>query len=306
MHIKSYSTLFALFCYSLFLLQSCADQQPDPEKYLAEIETWQEARNEEMRDTASWLSLAGLFWLEPGESTFGSDSTNTIRFPELAPGFAGTFILEDSIVRLVAADDIRITHEGEAVQEITLQNDIDEETTFLQLGSFNFYAIRRPEGIAIRVKDSQNPALLAFDDIPNFAIDPSWKVEARLDWYEAPKPIQIPTVLGSERTQSCPAVLVFTINGEQYELSPYANYYGDPTWTIIFSDLTNGETTYGGGRFLDLKAPESGAESLILDFNKAYNPPCAFSPFATCPLPPPENRLAVAVTAGEEMYGEMH
>ena len=149
-------------------------------------------------------------------------------------------------------------------------------------------------------------ALVTFNDIPNFAIDPNWKVEARLDWYEKPRPIQIPTVLGSERTQKSPALLVFEIAGKPFELSPYESYYGDPVWTVIFSDLTNDESTYGGGRFLSLAAPEPGTSSIILDFNKAYNPPCAFSAFATCPIPPPENWLKLAIPAGEKNYGNKH
>jgi hypothetical protein len=183
---------------------------------------------------------------------------------------------------------------------------MDEQTSYLQMGSIHFFAIQRPEGIAIRVKDSQSPELLSFEDIPNFEIDPNWKIEARLDWFPEPKSIQIPTVLGSERTQKCPALIIFEVDGKQYELSPYESFYGDPIWTLIFSDLTNGETTYGGGRFLSLPAPVLGTNTITLDFNKAYNPPCCFSPFATCPLPPPENRLALSISAGEKVYGELH
>ena len=187
-----------------------------------------------------------------------------------------------------------------------LNHDMQEQTTYLQLGSINMHAISRPEGIAIRIKDSQNPELVNFVDIPNFNIDANWKIEARLDWFDEPRPIQIPTVLGSERTQKCPALLVFAVAGTEYRLSPYESFYGDPVWTVIFGDATNGETTYGGGRFLSLPAPETGTGSITLDFNKAYNPPCAFSAFATCPLPPPENRLAVAIPAGEKLYGVPH
>ena len=307
MHLKYPSTPFLLCFLCFFLLTHCTESpQEDPAVYTASIEAWQETRNEEMRDTSSWLSLVILHWLEEGESTFGSDSSNTILFPEKAPALAGTLILEDSVVTLQVAEGVDIRQAGKQVQEIVLNHDMDEETTFLQMGSFNFYIIKRPEGYALRVKDSQNPELLAFDDIPNFEIDPDWKLEARLDWHETPKSIQIPTVLGSERTQQCPAIMVFEVDGESYELSPYMSFYGDPVWTLIFSDLTNGETTYGGGRFVDIIAPEVGTEYITLDFNKAYNPPCAFSEFATCPLPPPENRLPVAIPAGEEMYGEMH
>ena len=260
-----------------------------------------------MRDTSSsWLCLVGLHWLEQGESTFGADSSNTILFPNSAPAFAGSFILQDTALQLMMSDGASATHEGAPVQELMLGHDMSGATTYLQMGSINFHSIRRPEGMAIRVKDSQSPDLLAFEDIPNFPIDPSWKIEARLDWFEEPKSIQIPTVLGSERTQKCPALLVFEVDGEQYELSPYESFYGDPVWTLIFSDVTNGEETYGGGRFVSIDAPAPGTNSITLDFNKAYNPPCAFSAFATCPLPPPENRLPFSIPAGEMMYGAPH
>lgn len=277
------------------------------ESYLQQLEAWQESRNEEMRDTSrSWLSLVGLHWLEEGESTFGADSSNTLQFPGSSPPFAGTFILTDTVLRLVAAPEAQILHAGAPVSELEMQHDMDDQTTYLQMGSVNFYAIKRPEGIAIRIKDSQSPALVAFEDIPNFAVDPNWQMEVRLDWFDTPLLIGIPTVLGSERIQKCPALLVFEVNGQRYELSPYESFYGDPVWTVIFGDLTNGETSYGGGRFLSIDAPEPGTNSITIDFNKAYNPPCAFSAFATCPLPPPENRLTLAIAAGEMVYGDHH
>jgi len=296
-----------LLLLSLFLFNQCTEKPQDDTAYLQTIETWQEDRNAEMRDTSSsWLCLVGLHWLEQGESTFGADSSNTIVFPNSAPAFAGSFVLQDTALQLKMLDGAAATHEGAPVQELMLGHDMSGATTYLQMGSINFHAIQRPEGMAIRVKDSQSPDLLAFEDIPNFPIDLNWKIEARLDWFEEPKLIQIPTVLGSERTQKCPALLVFEVDGEQYELSPYESFYGDPVWTLIFSDVTNGEKTYGGGRFLSLAAPEPGTNSITLDFNKAYNPPCAFSPFATCPLPPPENRLPLSILAGEMMYGAPH
>ena len=275
--------------------------------YIYSIEAWQATRNTEMRDTStSWLNLVDLHWLENGESTFGSDSSNTILLPEKAPPFAGSFILSDTILQVKVFEGVQITHKGNKVREMIMRHDMNKPTTFLQMGTFNLHAIQRPEGMAIRIKDSKNPALVAFEDIPNFEIDPDWKVEARLDWYETPKVIQIPTVLGSERSQQSPATLTFEVNGQSYRLHPYKSFYGDPVWTIIFGDMTNGLTSYGGGRFLTIEAPEKGTPMMTLDFNKAYNPPCAFSAFATCPLPPEMNRLAVAVEAGEKRYGEIH
>ncbi len=303
----SFQSILLMLC--ILSLCGCkpSEQEEDPSAYIQTIEAWQESRNEEMRDTSSsWLNLAGLHWLEPGESTFGSDSSNTILFPEHSPAFAGTFILEDSVLRLQVAEGVSILHDGQSVREMALQHDMDPETTYLQMGSINIHAISRPEGIAIRVKDSQNPDLVNFRDIPNFDIQADWRLEAQLEWFDQPQPILIPTVLGSQRMHECPAIIVFEVNGERYELYPYDSYYGGTIWTVIFSDLTNGETTYGAGRFLDLDAPEPGAPSMVIDFNKAYNPPCAFSDYATCPIPPPENRLALAIPAGEKMYGEGH
>ncbi|MEO0339430.1 MAG: DUF1684 domain-containing protein [Bacteroidota bacterium] len=301
--------LFSWGCFLLVstLLFNCQAPSENLEDYSKSILDWQEERNAEMRDTSgSWLSLVGLHWLEQGQSSFGADSSNTLIFPNTGPAFAGSFILNGEELILKVTDGVSITQNGQAVKEMVLKHDMDENTTYLQMGSIRFYALSRPEGIAIRVKDSKSPDLLAFEDIPNFEIDPDWKIEAELQWFDAPQAIQIPTVLGSERTQNCPARIVFEVEGETYELSPYQSFYGDPVWTVIFSDLTNGESTYGGGRFLSLEEPAPDAKSIILDFNKAYNPPCSFSAFATCPLPPPENRLAVAIPAGEENYGVHH
>ncbi len=310
MTLSNYSFKSILLVLSMFSLCYCIpseQEQEDQSAYIQTIQAWQESRNEEMRDTtSSWLNLVGLHWLEEGESTFGSDSSNTLLFPDHSPAFAGTFTLEDSVLSLQVAEGVSILHKGQAVKDMVLQHDMDPTTTYLQMGSINIHAISRPEGIAIRVKDSQNPDLVNFKDIPNFDIKADWQLEAQLEWYDQPIPIMIPTVLGSQRMQKCPALIVFEVNGERHELYPYDSFYGDPVWTVIFSDLTNGETTYGGGRFLSLDAPKPGTPSMLIDFNKAYNPPCAFSAFATCPVPPPENRLGLAIAAGEKMYGEMH
>ncbi len=304
---KNHSSSWGIFFFIFVLLASCQAPAEDLEGYTNSIIEWQEERNAEMRDTSgSWLSLVGLHWLEQGESTFGADSNHTLIFPNTAPGFAGRFILAEDQLSLEVAEGVRVTQDGQPVQALAMNHDMDDNTSYLQMGSIQFYALSRPEGMAIRVKDSKSPELVAFEDIPNFDIDPNWKIEAQLQWFDEPQSIQIPTVLGSERTQKCPARIVFEVDGETYELSPYQSFYGDPVWTIIFSDLTNGESTYGGGRFLSLDEPAPGATSITLDFNKAYNPPCAFSAFATCPLPPPENRLAVAIPAGEQNYGEFH
>ena len=181
-----------------------------------------------------------------------------------------------------------------------LASDAGEAATRLRTGSVLFYVIERAGKLAVRVKDSQSEARREFHGLEYFPIDPSWRIEARFEPYDPPRPISVPNVLGHQDTEKSPGALVFERAGQTYRLDPVLER-GETDYFVIFGDATNGKETYGAGRFLYVKPPVDG--KTIIDFNKAYNPPCVFTDYATCPLPPAQNRMKVRVEAGEKEYG---
>ena len=289
-------------------LAACAQHVPPPDPaYLAEVEAWRAQRLERLTSDDGWLTLIGLDWLAPGINRFGSDPANEIPLPAPGiPALAGTVeILDDGSVVVRAAADAPVTVNGEPIIESTLHTDAQGPPDVVGVGRLRFHIIERGGRLAARVKDPQNPARADFAGISHFPIDPRYRVTAHLEAYAEPREVQIPTVVGTPTTMLAPGVLEFSLLGEKLTLEPFVSTADDPEYFLIFRDLTSGDTTYGAGRFLSAEAVgEDG--TTILDFNLAYNPPCAFTPYATCPLPPPKNALRVAVEAGEMDAGEGH
>ncbi len=268
-------------------------------EYLAEIASWRHERDQDLRDEDGWLTLAGLFWLQEGDNTFGSAAESALVFPAKAPARLGVLRRAGRAVTLVAAPGAGLTSGGKEVGELALASDASGEPTVVTLGSLSFYVIERGERVGIRLKDKQSPVLAAFKGVESFPIDPTWRIAAHLEPYDPPKQIKIPNVLGDVADSPCPGAVVFERDGVTYRLEPT----GEPGHSLflVFGDRTNGHETYGGGRFLSIPAP--GADgSVVLDFNKAYNPPCVFTPYATCPLPPKQNKLTLRIEAGDKMY----
>ena len=285
-----------------FLLTGCSPEVPDNE-HTKEIKEWQKRRVEGLKRNDGWFTLAGLFWLKEGENTFGSDKSNDIIFPEGIPGFIGKTILDNGIVTTFINDNVQVYHDGVEVKEISMENDTQSQFTILKHGSFSWYAILRDgDRYGIRLKDSEHQALKDFDGIDTYPIDKGWRVEARYEPYDPPKLIVIPNITGTSAEDSSKGALVFNIDEKEYRLDALGS---GERFFIIFADKTNGEETYGAGRFMSVARPDSTGKTFI-DFNRAYNPPCAFSKYATCPLPPKDNYLRVAVTAGEKNYGGAH
>ncbi len=288
----------------------------DPGVLAEEIQEWQAERESSLLRPEGWLSLVALCWLDEGANPFGGAADNALVLPPSPggepPDRAGTFFLEDGAARLEAAPgaEIRVAREGEdgvgpRVTETVLVPDTEEGTTRLALGSFRFWVIERGGRLGVRVLDRRSPARESFEGLDYFPIDPDWRIEARLERREG-LTVAVPNVLGQVSREPAPGELVFeapTDPGRELRLLPMAA--GDELF-IVFGDATNGESTYGGGRFLYADAPAEGETRVILDFNRAYNPPCAFTAYATCPLPPPENKLPVAIPAGEKAYGGGH
>lgn len=281
------------------LLFACNSSTPvitDEATYLKEIEAWQHQRVERLKSENGWLSLAGLFWLEEGENSFGSDSSNTIVFPEKAPAFCGNLELNNGEVTLYATEGAGISVKDSLITEMDLVNDHSKNTTYLQQGDLAWNIIKRGDQYGIRLRDHKHPRIDQLDHIPSYPIQTSYVVEATLEPFDSPKTMTVATPLaGFSEEYQCPGILNFRIHGQELTLHPFSSGNG---YFLVIADETTGMDTYGAGRFMYATPDSTGR--IILDFNKAYNPPCAFSPYATCPMPPKENFLPAAIEAGEK------
>ncbi|MFC2089303.1 DUF1684 domain-containing protein [Bacteroidota bacterium] len=295
--MKASINLFLLL--AIILLSSCTQKAPiieDWDAYISAHEEWQLNRLERLKSERGWMNLAGLYWLEEGENTFGSDPSNDIVFPEKFPSFGGRIILQDSLTALLPDSHSGITVEGESVSHTVLMDDQQKYTTTMEQGSFRWFIIKRGTKYGIRLRDLEHPRLAELDHIPAYPFSQEWVIRAKFIPYDSVKTIEVPTVIEDfYEYYKVPGEVHFKVNGKKQTLLPFASGKG---FFFIVGDATNGLETYGAGRFLYV--PEVKEDSLIIDFNKAYNPPCAFSPFATCPLPPLDNILDIEISAGEK------
>lgn len=296
----------AAFCAAALTATSAAAQPPAPTAAeLAQerqnVEQWKAQRLASLTSETGWLTLSGLFWLQPGENTFGSSTSSKLYLDNaaLAPE-AGAFVLEDNKVRFVAREGAGVMLDGKPVTDLELASDLTDEPTILTSGSLSFFLIERVGQLGIRVRDSENPYRRNFHGLSYFPVDDSWVVNASFEPYEPHKKISIVNILGLREDMDSPGVLVFTHEGKEYRLDALLETPADEELFIMFADDTSGRETYGAGRFMYVPLPKDGV--VRLNFNEAYNPPCAFNIFATCPLPPPQNRLALSVVAGEKTY----
>jgi len=292
----------------LLLGASCGRNVPAPDPaYVAEVEAWRAERLERLTADDGWLTVVGLDWLQAGVNRFGSDPASEIPLvaPDI-PELAGTVeLLADGSVVARAAEGAAVTVDGAPLVESVLRSDAQGTPDIVGVGRLRFYLIDRGGRLGARIKDPEAAARRKFKGIEHFPIDPRYRVTARLEPYPTPREVQVPTVLGTPTPMLAPGVLRFTLLGNELTLEPYQESPDEASYFLIFRDRTSGDTTYGGGRFLDAAA--AGADgTTVLDFNLAYSPPCAFTPHATCPLPPPQNSLRVAVEAGEKFTGASH
>ena len=279
---------------------------PDDVSYAKAIEKWRTERLEEINGEDGWTTLVGLFWLNEGRNKFGSDSSNEIVLSRSnVPKFAGSLRLDKGVVSLEAKSEAGITSDGKAATTLVLQSDADGKPTVLTLGSLKLFVIKRGDKLGLRVKDKQSPARSHFAGLDYFPLELKWCLNARFEPYDPPKIISIVNVLGMVDNMTSPGALVFEVNGITYRLDPVLEK-GSTQLFIIFADKTTGKETYGAGRYLYADPPGADGK-VVVDFNRAHNPPCAFTKFATCPLPPRQNRLAIRVDAGEKKYaGSVH
>ena len=276
-----------------------ATDAPDP-AYVQTFEKWKAEETADLK--ANWLSLAGLFWLKPGVNTFGSDAGNAIVFPK-GPAHAGEFDLngKDVTVKLLPEAKARIG--GKLVTTAKLDPDSTDHVTRIEMGALQFYVIVRGERVGIRLRDTDSEASRNFKGMVFFPLDMNYRVTATWVPSDGKATVAVPNVLGDVSANPSPGVAVFKLNGQELKLTALG---GDAKGGlfIVFSDPTAKNDTYPGGRFIDTPPVVNG--TVVLDFNRAYNPPCAVTPYATCPLAPKENRLAVAIPAGEKFDKAAH
>ncbi len=269
------------------------------DEYTRQIEAWRMQRAERLQAPTGWLSLIGLEWLKSGRNTIGSAKGSDIVIAK-APALLGTITLDGDVATIELAAHAAATIDGAASRRATLLDDSHEQPTSVAFATVSFYLVDRGGRKGLRIKDSEAATRTGFRGLDNFAIDPTWRIEA--DWvaFDPPQSLEIPNVLGTIDAMPVPGKAVFTRDGKTWELLPVLESADAQQLFFIIADKTSGKETYGAGRFLYADPAKDG--KVVLDFNKAYNPPCAFTPFATCPLAPPENRLPIAVNAGEKRY----
>jgi uncharacterized protein (DUF1684 family) len=269
--------------------------------YRAQTEAWRKEREAKLRADGGWLSVAGLFWLNEGANRFGVDAANDIVLPAgSAPARAGLFELRGgrTSVRLEPGVSARIAGKAVAEAPVAMRADSDGTADVLEMGRLKMNVIRRGERYGIRLKDAETPRRRAFTGLTWYPIDEAWRVRARFVPHAAPRTVPIPNVLGTVEEMPSPGEVVFSVGGREVRLEPVFEEPDAKELWFIFRDETSGKETYGGGRFLYADLPAAG--TVVLDFNKAYSPPCAFTDYATCPLPPKQNRLPVRIEAGEK------
>lgn len=290
-----------LFCCAL-LCGACQNSEtlPSTEAYRNEIETWRNQRLAALKAPDGWPSLAGLFKLREGENTFGAAPDNDLVFPESAPARMGVIHLQTDSIYMQIAESVPVRIKDSLIQEAPLSA---EQPVLFEHAALNWYMIERGGQYFIRLRDTLHQARQTLTGIPHFPVDRKWRVQATFIPFDPPKTIPVRNVLDMDIDSECEGKLQFEMEGKTHEI--WVLDGGPEEYFLIIADLTTGEETYGGGRYLYVPKPDADGKTII-DFNKAYNPPCVFTKYATCLLPPVQNRLDLAIRAGEKMYGEGH
>lgn len=275
----------------------------DPAAHQARVEQWRTWRHEQLNRPRGWISLAGLYWLEPGVNTIGGDpAADLVVARPGTPSLLGRFDVAGEAVSFAPADGVSISVAGvEFAEGVVWQRGHDAETRTLEHGTLAWFVIERGGRLGVRLSDSDSPLLRAFTGMEYFPLSPRWRLDGRFEPYDPPRTIMIPNILGTVGEEPSEGAAVFVVDGTEYRIDLWRDSDDPANFFTAFADTTNGDTTYGGGRFLWIDAPDEYGR-LEIDFNRSYNPPCAFTPFATCPLPPPQNRMELHIEAGEKSF----
>ena len=297
-------------CLALFLLSPAVVPaaapapavEPPPvaagDAYFAEMRDWRQRRHDRLASEDGWLTLVGLEWLHEGSNRIGSDADNDIRIAG-GPAYWGTIELSGGALHFTPAPAAQLTIDDVAAGPTRLVPDTEGEPTVVRSDNLSFQVILRGS-YALRIKDRRAPTRLSFRGVDSYPIEPGWRKETRFSPAEPGETIAIANVLGQSEDMTVAGTVEFEHEGRDFNLLVLQEPDASSLW-LLFADRSNGRETYGAGRFLYSDGmPENGR--LVLDFNKSYNPPCAFSDYSTCPLPPQQNRLDLVVTAGEKNY----
>ena len=266
--------------------------------YVSEVEAWRVKREASLRAPDGWLSLAGLFMLEEGEYTLGSGDDNRIVLPPSAPARLGTLTFCQGKASLIVTTDLPVLVNGLPTRSADLADNDGQQPSLATVGSVTFFVHKFGNAYALRVRDSANPAIEAFEGCVWYEVKPDYRVPGRFVPHNAPVSTAISTVVNTVTDYTSIGAVEFELHGQPLQLLAKATATPNHLF-IVFRDTTAGKETYGAARFLNVVVDGDG--NTVVDFNKAYNPPCAFTPYATCPLPPRINILPVAIEAGERI-----
>jgi uncharacterized protein (DUF1684 family) len=302
--------LFAIVLLAWLICALVATSNAQDSAWQRELVEWRAQHALELQKPDSWLALVGLEWLQSGDNTFGSAPDNRIHLPPGAPPHLGVLRLESATITLTPPPvgfpaGFLIDGRSATAQTLHTDPDSDKKNPRLTIGSLVMYALRRGDRYGLRIKDSRSAALTGFHGLNWFPPNVKYRVTARWIPYESPRSITLSTLIGTRYSQSVPGVAEFTLGGKRYRLEPVIEDPVEAKLFFIIRDTTSKSTTYGACRFLYTSYPDRGLTqpgTLILDFNRLENPPCAYTPYATCPLPPPGNRLPIPLPAGERRY----
>jgi uncharacterized protein (DUF1684 family) len=270
-----------------------------PASYESDVRQFQRQRAAELTADDGWLTVAGLFWLKAGANVAGSAPGSDIRLPAKAPAKLGVFELKDGRVTFRAEPSAQVTGGGKPVGTAVIDAPTDDAGA-LAAGDLRMFVIKREDRFGIRMRDLKSPERRGFRGLRFYPLRTAYCIRATFVPYEKPRKVAVPNVLGQAPEMTSPGYVTFALNGRERRLEPVYETDERTDLFFIFKDLTSRDATYPAGRFLHTPLPQDGV--VILDFNKAYNPPCAFTDFATCPLPTRENQLPIRIEAGELMY----
>lgn len=265
--------------------------------YEAEILSWRQMMDDKLRAEDSWLTLTGLYWLNEGNNSLGSGDACDILLPQSAPTLLGSIIFQHEMAELQVTADVEVTVDGVPAQTAVLRNDRDPQgASRVAIGAVNFIVIKRENQYGIRVRDNASPERQNFTGRIWFPLDPAYRITAAFERHSEPRILQIDSSAGILLPTENPGWAEFELDGQPIHLEAFSSK-PDEVW-FVFRDATSKTETYPGGRFL--YAPLQEDDTVLIDFNKAYSPPCAFTPYAACPLPPKENVLSVRISVGEK------
>ena len=285
------------------LMSLAAVEAPAMSEHEQEVAAWRTGRIERLTAPDGWLSLVGLHWVPAGAAqTVGNGEGNQVDLG-IGPEHLGRIEWADGKPWFLVADGVGATVAGEPATRVELLPELANAPVVVRFGSASLQMLQRGEKFALRIKDSEASTRLKFSGIPHFDVAPSWRIEARFERYPEPRTIEVATVVGTLEAYPNPGRIVFERDGKTHRIEALVEE-GTEQYFLIIADRSSGKETYGMARYLYAGPPEG--DRIVVDFNKAYNPPCAFTAYATCPMPPEGNRLDLYVSAGEKKYAGAH